>query len=61
MNYASFVFFLPVIALITAFMYGGIIYRAITKMNFVKATIWRGKSGFSIEAHSKKDDESLGH
>jgi hypothetical protein len=41
---------------LSTLVYAIVIWLALRKKDFVKATIWHRKSGFSIEARSRKED-----
>lgn len=57
MNYrASFAIAAGLIFGLSTFVYAILIWLALRKKDFVKATIWHRKSGFSIEARGRKED-----
>jgi len=41
---------------LSTLVYAILIWLALRKKDFVRATIWHRKSGFSIEARGKKED-----
>ena len=41
---------------LSTLVYAILIWLALRKKDFVKATIWHHKSGFSIEARGRKED-----
>jgi hypothetical protein len=57
MNYpASYAIAVALVFGLSTLVYAVLIWLALRKKDFVKATIWHRKSGFSIEARSRRKD-----